>query len=214
MTDPEPELEPEKEYISAAILAGGRSTRMGRNKAFATLAGVRLMDRARHAVTQIADDVMLVTNQVSPYADFPGRVVLDNVPHRGPLCGLETALAHAHHPILFVTAVDNPFVEPALIDYLAQFAAHYDAVYCMGPVRAEPLVGFYRYTCLKSLRQMQAEGVWQAFRLPNYANVRVVPYAEALKFDPDGLSFFNINTPEDLKRAELLLHTRRWGRSE
>ena len=202
------------EGLSAAILAGGRSTRMGKNKAFATLAGMRLVDRVRHSVTQLADDVMLVTNQLAPYADFPGRVVIDNVPHRGPLCGLETALAHAYHPMLFVTAVDNPFIEPSLIEYLARFAPHYDAVYCMGPVKAEPLVGFYRYTCLAAVRQMQAEGIWQLFRLPSYANVRVVPYAEALKFDPEGLTFFNINTPEDLRRAELLLHTRRWGRSE
>jgi molybdopterin-guanine dinucleotide biosynthesis protein A len=200
--------------ISGAILAGGRSTRMGSNKAFLTLAGVRLLDRARHAVTQVAEDVMLVTNQLAPYADFPNRVVIDNVPHRGPLCGLETALAHAHHPILFVMAVDNPFPEPALISYLAQYASHYDAVYCMGPVKAEPLIGFYRYTCAAALRQMQEEGVWQAFRLPSYANVRIVPYAEALKFDPNGLTFFNINTPEDLRHAELLLHARRWGRSE
>jgi molybdopterin-guanine dinucleotide biosynthesis protein A len=199
--------------MSGAILAGGRSTRMGRNKAFATLAGVRLLDRAHRAVTQFADDVMLVANQLGPFVDFPGRVVIDNVPHRGPLCGLETALAHAHHPILFVTAVDNPFVDPTLVSYLAQYAPHYDAVYCMGPVKAEPLVGFYRSTCTLALRQMQDEGVWKIFRLPSFANVRVVPYAEALRFDPDGLTFFNVNTPEDLRRAELLLHTRRWGRA-
>lgn len=203
----------EHEGVSGAILAGGRSTRMGCNKAFATLAGMRLLDRARHAVSQIADDVMLVTNQLGPYADFPGRVVMDSVPHRGPLCGLETALSHAHHPVLFVTAVDAPFLEPALLHYLARFAPHYDAVYCMGPVKAEPLVGYYRYTCLTAVQQMQSEGVWQLFRLPLYANVRVVPYTEALKFDPGGVTFFNINTPEDLKRAELLFHTRRWGRS-
>jgi molybdopterin-guanine dinucleotide biosynthesis protein A len=208
-----PEPEPDLEGLSGAILAGGRSTRMGTNKAFASLAGVRLLDRARHTVSQIADDVMLVTNQLAPYADFPGRVVMDNVPHRGPLCGLETALAHAHHPVLFVTAVDCPFLELSLLQYLARFAPHYDAVYCMGPVKAEPLVGFYRYTCLKAVQQMQTEGVWQLFRLPHYANVRVVPFADVLKFDPEGITFFNINTPEDLKRAELLFHTRRWGRA-
>lgn len=199
--------------ISGAILAGGRSTRMGSNKAFATLAGVRLIDRARHSVGRLAHDVMLVTNQLAPYADFPGRVVIDNIPHRGPLCGLETALAHANHPIMFVMSVDSPFVERALVDFLAQYAPHYDAVYCMGPVKAEPLIGFYRYTCHAAIRQMQEEGVWQLFRLSHYANVRVVPYEEALKFDPNGVSFFNVNTPEDLKRAELLLHTRRWGRA-
>lgn len=209
----EAKLPSEREELSGAILAGGRSTRMGSNKAFATLAGMRLVDRARHAVSQFADDIMLVANHLAPYVDFPGRVVIDNVPHRGPLCGLETALTHAHHPMLFVTAVDSPFLEPDLIHYLERFAPHYDAVYCMGPVKAEPLVGFYRYTCLKAVQQMQTEGVWQLFRLPNYANVRVVPYAEALKFDPGGITFFNINTPEDLKRAELLFHTRRWGRS-
>jgi len=200
--------------VSGAILAGGRSTRMGCNKAFARLAGVRLLDRARHVVSRITDDVMLVTNQLAPYADFPGRVVLDNIPHRGPLCGLETALAHAHHPYLFVTSVDNPFVSRALIDYLAQYAPHYDAVYCLGPVRPEPLIGFYRDTCATAMRQMQEEGVWQVFRLPAYANVRIIPCADALKFDPDGLSFFSVNTPEDLKRAEMIFHTRRWGRAE
>jgi len=200
--------------ISGAILAGGRSTRMGCNKAFVRLAGVRLLDRARHVVSRITTDVMLVANHLTPFADFPGRVVLDNIAHRGPLCGLETALSHAHHPILFVTAVDSPFVSRELIDFMAQYAPHYDAVYCMGPVKAEPLIGFYRYTCASALRQMQDEGVWQVFRLPNYANVRVIPCKDALKFDPYGLTFFNINTPEELKRAELLLHTRRWGRAE
>ena len=187
---------------------------MGSNKAFTRLAGVRLLDRAHRTVTHFAEDVMLVTNQLAPFADFPGRVVIDNVPYRGPLCGLETALAHAHHPVLFVTAVDTPFVDPALVGYLSGFAPHYDAVYCMGPTRAEPLVGFYRYTCLAAVRQMQEEGVWQLFRLPHFANVRMVPFNEALKFDPDGLTFFNSNTPEDLRRAEYLLHTRRWGRAE
>lgn len=199
--------------LSAAILAGGRSTRMGQNKAFARLAGMRLVDRARHAVARMAEDVMLVTNQLAPYADFPGRVVLDNIPHRGPLCGLETALAHAHHPMLLLTAVDNPFIEPSLVAYMAQFAPHYDAVYCMGPQRAEPLVGFYRYSCEPAVRQMMDEGVWQLFRLPEYANVRLVTYGDALKFDPEGLSFFSVNTPEDLRHAEIILHTRRWDRS-
>lgn len=199
--------------LSAAILAGGRSTRMGSNKAFTRLAGMRLLDRARHAVARLSEDVMLVTNQLAPFADFPGRVVLDNIPHRGPLCGLETALAHAHHPTLLLTAVDTPFIEPALVAYLAQFAPHYDAVYCMGPQKAEPLVGFYRSSCGAAVRQMQEEGVWQLFRLPQFANVRIISYHEALKFDPDGLSFFSVNTPEDLKKAEIILHTRRWGRS-
>lgn len=207
------EISIDRGELSGAILAGGRSTRMGTNKAFATLAGVRLIDRARHSIGQFADDVMLVASQVAPFADFPGRVVTDNVPHRGPLCGLETALSYAHHPIVLVAAVDCPFLEPSLIQYMARFAPHYDAVYCMGPVKAEPLVGFYRYTCLAAVLQMQTEGVWQLFRLPGYANVRVIPYAEALKFDPAGISFFNINTPEDLRRAELLFHTRRWGRA-
>lgn len=199
---------------SAAILAGGRSTRMGRNKALVTLAGVRLIDRARHTVSKFSDDIILVTNDSGVFADFKGRVVCDHLPNRGPLCGLETALEHARHPLLFAMAVDSPFIEPALVSYLAGFAPHYDAVYCMGPVRAEPLIGYYRYSCSTALRQMQAEGIWQLFRLPDYANVRVVPYAEALKFDPQGISFFNVNTPEDLKRAELMLHTRRWGRAE
>jgi len=206
-------LPPALEAVSAAILAGGGSMRMGRNKAFARLAGVRLVDRARRAVARFADDVMLVTNQLAPFADFPGRVVLDNIPHRGPLCGLETALAHAHHPVLFVMPVDNPFVARPLIAYLAQFAPHYDAVYCRGPLGSEPLLGFYRYTCVAAVRQMQAEGIWQLLRLPEYASVRLIDYPEALKFDPEGLSFFNINTPEDLRRAEIILHTRRWGRS-
>lgn len=208
-----PDLPWPPDELSAAILAGGRSTRMGQNKAFARLAGVRLLDRARHTAARLAEDVMLVTNQLAPYADFPGRVVLDNIPHRGPLCGLETALAHAHHPTLLLTAVDCPFIEPALVTYLAQFAQHYDAVYCMGPQKAEPLVGFYRSSCAPAVRQMQEEGVWQLFRLPSYANVRLVSYGEALKFDPEGLSFFSVNTPEDLRRAEIILHTRRWDRS-
>ena len=119
--------------ISGAILAGGRSTRMGKNKAFTRLAGVRLVDRARHAVGRLASDVMLVTNQLSLYADFPERVILDNIPHRGPLCGLETALSHAHHAHLFVAAVDNPFIERPLIDFLAQYAPHYDCLLYTSP---------------------------------------------------------------------------------
>ncbi len=210
--DPEEPTRSRSEW-SAAILAGGRSTRMGRNKALVTLAGVRLIDRARHIASQISDDVILVTRDSKVFSDFKGRVVEDHLPNRGPLCGIETALGHARHPHMFAMAVDSPFIEPDLVSYLAGFAPHYDAVYCMGPERAEPLIGFYCYSCSTALRQMQAEGVWQLFRLPNYANVRIVPYAEALKFDPQGISFFNINTPEDLKRAELLLHTRRWGRA-
>ncbi len=203
--------------VTALILAGGRSQRMGQDKLWLALAGVPLIARVVQRVLPVAGEILFSANAPERFAALiseldgqgvPAQVVADQFAGAGPLAGLQVGLSAARHDLVLAVAADMPFVELALIRWMIGLAPGYDAVIPQWPHPAtghlawEPLHALYRRRCLPAIatRLTAGERRVQSF-LPD-VQVRVVSPAEVARFDPEGRSFFNVNTPEDWQRAQ------------
>lgn len=187
--------------ISGIILAGGKSTRMGRDKGMLEIGGKRLIGRLADGLQRIFPEVIIVANVPGLYDDLGVRVVPDLIPDKGSLGGIYTAAAIAGHPWAFVMACDMPFFNPSLIRYLATLSGDWDAVV---PYTDdwEPLYALYAKTCLPHMERLIHSGDLKIARFFPHVRVRRVGKAEIEPYDPKGLSLYNMNTPEEFARAE------------
>lgn len=187
--------------MCGVILAGGHSTRMGRNKAVLEVGGQRLIDRLVEGLQQIFPDVMIVADTSPHYENLGVRVVPDLIPEKGALGGILTAIATASQPWVFVMACDMPFFNPGLIRYLVSLTGDWDAVV---PYTDdwEPLCAVYAKSCLPHIERQIHSGDLKVARFLPHIRVRRVGMKELAPYDPHGLSLFNMNTPDELARAE------------
>jgi molybdopterin-guanine dinucleotide biosynthesis protein A len=139
------------------------------------------------------------------------RLVADEQPGAGALAGLRTALRAASHEHLLVLACDLPFVCVPLIEHLLRAAPAADVVVPRWRGELEPLQAVYRRSCLAAVESALAEGRRRMIDFHADVRVHVVEEDVITRLDPQGLTFFNINTPADLQTAErLLAETRRY----
>ena len=186
----------EHESVTVQIMLGGRSTRMGRDKALVELGGRTLLDRALDRWREYGAGVQLSVGNPERRAMAPKGMpaVADFYPDRGPLGGLHAGLRTCPTPLLLLTAVDCPFLTPALADgLLAVIGTAAAAVYTLDG-RPQPLFGLYRRTCLPEAAGMLAVGENKLQLLLDRVATVYLPTA-----DPD--PFRNLNTPEELERA-------------
>lgn len=203
------------EPLSVLILAGGRSRRMGRDKVWLDLDGQPLVERVARRVLPLADEVIFSTRTPDRFVALqnalgvPAQIVEDQYPGAGPLAGIHAGLKVARHDLLLALAADMPFVSLPLLTYLRNLAAGYDIVAPQIPRRDtgelawEPLHALYRRTCLPAIERRLSAGDRVVFGFFPDAHTRVALPDEIQRFDPDFLSFFNINTPEDWERGQL-----------
>lgn len=200
--------------FTAAIIAGGNSTRMGQDKAFIALAGQPLIARVLASLALLDPaKTMLISNRLEPFAVFGPPVYPDALPGNGSLGGIYTALQHSSHDLTLVVACDMPFLNAELLLHLimlAEFAAErYDAVVPRSVAWAHGLHAVYRRACLEPIRSQLDAGRLSVAAFLDHVRTRYVDDAEIAALDPQGLSFFNVNTPDDLAEAERIAATRR-----
>jgi molybdopterin-guanine dinucleotide biosynthesis protein A len=198
-----------KEGITALILAGGRSSRMGQDKAWLELAGMPLVENTARRVIPLVDEFVFSTNQPERFEPLvkrlplPAQVVRDQTPGAGPLAGVAAGLGTATFDLVLVLAVDMPFVQLGLLSHMATLAAGYQAVVPNLPGTAteslmpEPLHAFYRRSCLPSVSEHLQAGHRRVVSFLNDVRTRWVSPQEIAAFDPDFISFRNLNTLED-----------------
>ncbi len=189
--------------LTGAILAGGRSRRLGQDKTALILAGKPLVFRVADLLTPLVSELWLVTNHPEAHLPFGLPLITDLRPFLGPLGGLLTALFYARTPWVLAAAVDNPFLSPPLLAALAGRAAKTPrpAVVCRSSRGLEPFPGLYSVRLLDRLVEyLQTER--HVTRFAERLNPEVLPSDLVERFDPQGRSFFNLNTPEDLERAQ------------
>ena len=191
--------------ITGIILAGGKNLRMGKNKAFIEVNGQRLIDRTKNLFVELFDQVLLVTNSPLDYLDLNLRLVADLWPGKGALGGIYTGLFHASHSHAFVAACDMPLLNKALINRLAALSPGYDIVIPKTEDGFQPLHAVYSQKCLPFMENLLRENNLKIIDFFHRVKKREVPTEEILPLDPQLISFLNINTPEDLARAEDLL---------
>lgn len=188
--------------VAGVILAGGESSRMGRNKALLEVYGERMIETAYRRMAELFDEVLLVTNTPESYDFIPCRKIADIHPGMGPLGGIHAALSSAVAGRAFVIACDMPGLNPRLIRELCSIEGG-DVVIPETPGGLEPLHAVYSKNCLPKMEQMLFAGERRILSFFDLAQVRLVPRGRIAALDPEYASFRNINTQEDYR---LLAH--------
>jgi molybdopterin-guanine dinucleotide biosynthesis protein A len=205
------------EGLSVLIMAGGRSRRMGQDKAWMVLDGMPLVERVVRRMLPLADELLFgasATERFETLASSLGvaaRVVADLYPDAGPLAGLHAGLGAARNDLVLALAGDMPFVSLALVQHMVALAPGFDAIICEVPSRRtgktfrEPLHALYRRSCLPAVSARLAAGERQMISFLAEVRVRVVSPDDVRRLDPDFRSFFNVNTPEDWQEAQQMM---------
>ncbi len=191
--------------VSGAILAGGQSRRMGRDKAALRIQGEFLLARTVRLVRAVTLDVAIIgppaLGALAP--DVP--VIADRLPNQGPLGGMATAFHSLAGDVVLVVGCDMPFLNPSLLRYLISLAPGYDAVVVRVDGQAHPLHAVYQRSCLPVLEEQLAAGNLRVHRFLARLRVRWVEGQELDSLDPQHRSPFNANTPEQWARALQML---------
>ncbi len=189
--------------LSGAVLIGGASSRMGRDKAAVELGGTPLATRLARLLDSLCEEVLLVGGAAPP--GTPGRAVADPEGPRCALRGLVAALGAARGERVLVVATDLPLVTAALLRGLAAPSGADAVVPRPGP-KPQPLCAVYRRAAVLALaRERLAAGPLALQGLLAALRVEWVEGERLRALDPGGSALVNVNTPEDLARAEALL---------
>jgi molybdopterin-guanine dinucleotide biosynthesis protein A len=193
--------------LTLVIQAGGESRRMGQDKALMPFLGRPLIERVLERLSPLADEVLVTTNRPDSYRFLGLPLVADLIPGRGALGGLYTAVASARNALVAVAACDMPFASRELFAYQRDLLEA-EAVDVVIPPSGEghgyePLHAVYRReTCLPAIEAAIAADEWKLIAWFPQVKVRTLTPEELRRYDPSGLAFRNLNTPEEFAQAE------------
>jgi molybdopterin-guanine dinucleotide biosynthesis protein A len=191
--------------LTVVIQAGGQSSRMGEDKALKPFLGRPLIQRVVDRVMPIADEIIVTTNQPAGYEFLNLRLVPDLKPGRGALGGLYTAIASAASPLVAVVACDMPFASTTFFEGVHRLMVQEgaDVIIAKTDEGYEPLHALYRReTCLPAIESAISADQWKVISWFPQVKVRLLLPDEVKSFDPSGLCFWNLNTPEEFIEAE------------
>ena len=213
--------------VTGVILAGGKSRRMGQNKALIQLGDNSLIEHVIRRMRLVADELLLITNSPAEYAHLNVPMHGDIIPGTGALGGIYTGLTHALHDTVLCVGCDNPFLVPNVLTYLVSVLDEYDAVmpytyssrqtpFCRNKdieitnpsygdeaqITLQTLCAAYAKRCLPIIELMLQESELRVHALAERAHIQRVSPEVWQRFDSEGMSFFNINTPEDFEKAD------------
>lgn len=209
MNRPDDPAKPSTTDVLAVLLAGGGSTRYGSPKALAEVAGRSILERGLETLDAVAGPAVIVANDPEPYAAAGREIRPDVRPGTGVLGGILTALEWADElgrDAAVVLACDMPFVPPGLLHRLARDAGprRVSLPESDGPRGMEPLCAVYGVECADAITRALDRGERAIISFFSDVEVRRLPLAEVRRFgDPDRL-FFNVNRPDERRRAEQL----------
>jgi molybdopterin-guanine dinucleotide biosynthesis protein A len=189
--------------VTGAILAGGESRRLGRDKATLKLGGKPLAYWVAESLAPAVAELWLVTNHPRAHLALNLPLITDLVPFQGPLGGLATALFYARTPWVLLTSADAPFLSPQLALAMAGAAGMISraALVCRSERGLEPFPGLYAVRLLTRVQDfLKEKRTFMAFLDPLRPKVWGPEVWRTL--DPEGASFENLNQPEDLARLE------------
>jgi molybdopterin-guanine dinucleotide biosynthesis protein A len=178
---------------------------MGRDKGLLTFRGQPMLAAILEQIEGLGAETLIVSNDPEGYNQFQTKVVPDEILGLGALGGLYTALKRARYARVLVLACDMPFINTPLMKWMLELAPDFDAVVPrLAPDNLEPFRSIYSKACLAPVKKAIDAGQRRATSFLPEVSVRYVEADEIKPFDPDFLTFFNINTPEDLAQAERL----------
>jgi molybdopterin-guanine dinucleotide biosynthesis protein A len=190
--------------MTVVVLAGGKGRRMGESKARILLGGVSLLERVVQRLKVLFPRVIVVASPQDSIFVAGAETVHDPVEGYGSLMGIHTGLNYAKQAV-FVAACDMPFLNQGLIRHMIDSSSGFDVVVPKPGGLYEPLHAVYSAACIPYMEELINKGERRIISF--YEKVKVLEISDDVldRFDPQRLSFFNINSPEDLARAEEIL---------
>jgi molybdenum cofactor guanylyltransferase len=186
---------------TAVVLAGGKSSRMGRPKSLLLFDGEPLITHIVRGLKQMFAETVVVAAPEQELPDLPVILVRDEVAYQGPVGGIYYGLNAASGEFCFVTSCDVPFLNAALISRLMAQISNNDVVVPHWEDRFQPLHAVYRRSVLPLLKEQLDRGELRPIYLFDKVRTLKIGEDEIRLFDPEGLSFLNMNTPDDYERA-------------
>ncbi len=192
-----------KSLCSGVILAGGLASRFsGEVKALLPLGDKKILDCIYEVFTSLFEEIILVTNDPLTYLDWDLMIGADLYPVRSSLTGIHAGLFYASRPYVFFSASDTPFLNRGLVrSLLEKIDGHTDVIIPETSKGLEPLCAIYSRRCLQSIEHQMIKKEFKIMKFFNKVRMKKVPETQLRQYDPDLLSFFNINTPEHLEIA-------------
>lgn len=191
--------------MTGIILSGGKNSRMGLNKAFLEINGVRLIDHILSVYRKIFSEIIIVTNEPLAYTGFPDTMIVTDIyKGKGSLGGIYTGLFYARHDYAFVAACDMPSLNIDFILFMIEQIGKYEIVVPELPEGFQALHAIYSRRCLPAIKRMiladklKISGLFKDIRSLKITEDKIKP------FNQDGRLFLNLNTPEDLHSSALL----------
>jgi molybdopterin-guanine dinucleotide biosynthesis protein A len=198
--------------FSIALSAGGKSSRMGRDKGLLPFMGKPLYAYILGQLRGASDDIFLIANDERGYGQSKTPVFADKIPNIGALGGIYSALSYAQYDLCLVLACDMPFISLPIIDQLRSAVSDFDvAIPQLGPGLLEPFRAIYRKTCLPVIEKAIKDGERKATAFLPMVRTFFLPAELLTQLDPGLESFLNINTPADLAEVEAIARTRLAG---
>jgi molybdopterin-guanine dinucleotide biosynthesis protein A len=205
--------------LSAAVLAGGQSSRMGTDKAFLPLieGGEPMLGTVIGHLHHVAQEVIVIANDRERYERFGTRVVPDLIPGGGALAGIHAGVHHARYDHCLIVACDMPFLNVALLQWMASQPRDFDVLIPLIPGESrqsrngfvfQTLHAIYGKQCLPAIEARAADGNRQVIGFFESVRVRPISLEAILLHDPERNSFFNANTPEALALAAQIFSDR------
>jgi molybdopterin-guanine dinucleotide biosynthesis protein A len=186
--------------VIGVILAGGRSSRYGKNKALEKIGGIPLIERVVTTMQAIFRHLLLITNTPHEYAYLQLPMHKDLIKGLGPMGGVFTGLEVISEDAGFFVGCDMPCLSEKLIRHMVEIRNRFDVVVPRVNGKIEALHALYRRRCAAAIRRKIDQGQYQIIRFFPELRVRYVDEDEIRRFDPRLKSFLNVNRPDELRR--------------
>ena len=199
--------------MTSIVLAGGKSSRLGRDKSLQVIGAKSLIQWVVDHLTTLSTEIIIVTahgEMLSCSSSTEIRIAADVYPGKGSLVGIYSGLMASSSPRAIVVGCDMPFLSVDLLDYMSQISSTFDVVVPRTRENVEPLCAVYSKNCLASIHNLLERDELRLSELLNMVKVRYIKEDEINRFDPEHLSFFNINTWADLAKARRLAAEKGW----
>ena len=184
--------------MTGIILSGGKSLRMGENKAFIEIEGVPIIQRIYTLFKELFHEVIIVTNQIELFKKFDSKIYSDLLSDKGALGGLYTGLFFSNFHYSFCVACDMPFLNKSLVQYLIKRIGDEDVIVPRTKDGLQPLHAIYSKNCLDPIKEIIEQGKFKIIDIFHRVQVNIIEEADFISLDPFRESFINVNTPKEL----------------
>ena len=186
--------------LTAIILAGGNSSRMGEDKGLLDLNGIKMVEHVIKTLKEITDDIIIISNNLE-YKLFALPVFSDTISGKGPIGGLYTGLSKSNSEKNIVISCDSPFVSSNFLKKLLSISKDFDVTVPSYNNRIHPIIGIYNQSILETLEEQINSDELKLMMAIEKLKYQIIEFSSNDK-DIDPKIFSNINTKEDLLKHQ------------